>query len=298
MNKNIYIKTILIVLLVWTLQPVYAENVSFKFSYNTNNIQQGDLFSSTESFNTLWKDWKTSKGGSLLGMFDPITYGVNYEVELRIPIFSGFALNLGGTRLKSSAEGTIDFGQLNGLQSESHFLKNDITIYPFKIGFSYLFRLPFFSNLSIGIGGGRLIIFSKLETSERYDLEISGGGEEFNYWYERSNSYNSEGLGLYASIMLEYELFKYMAIVLEAEQQWAKIDGFKGPFTFTDFNGEDESGKASLYFYESNQWDLGKYYSILMGHKDKPDETFIRNIRQGELNLNGYSFKVGIRFIF
>ena len=94
MNKNIYLKTILFVLLVWTLQPVYAENVSFKFSFNTNNIQQGDMFLSTESFNTLWNDWKTSKGGSLLGMFDPITYASNYELELRIPIFSGFAIKI------------------------------------------------------------------------------------------------------------------------------------------------------------------------------------------------------------
>jgi len=300
MNKNMYFKTLLFVLLLWTLQPsfVSAENVSFKFSYNTNNIQQGDLYQSTESFNTLWMDWKTSKGGNLVGMFDPPSYGFNFEMEMRIPLFFGFALNLGGSRLKSSGEGTVDFVQTGESQSESHFLKNAVTIYPFKIGFSYLFKLPFFSNLSIGIGGGRLIIFSKYESSERYTLDISVPEQDFNYWYERSNSYKSDGLGLYASIMLEYNLFKFMAIVLEAEQKWAKIDGFKGPFTFTDFEGKDESGKASLYFYESNQWGLGNYYSILMGHKDRPEETFIRNVRQGELNITGYSFKVGFRFIF
>jgi hypothetical protein len=267
-------------------------------SCSTNSIQKGDLFISTESYNTLWQDWKNSKGGSLSGMFDPLTYGVTYELELRIPIFSGFALNLGGSRLKSVSEGTIDFEQSGGVQSESHFFKNAITFYPFKIGFSYMFHLPFFPNLSFGISGGRLIIFSHYQTSERYDLDISGQESEFNYWYERSNTYNSEGLGLYAAIMLEYNLFKYMAIVLEAEQKWAKIDGFKGPYSFTDFNGINEEGKASLYYYESNQWGLGNYYSILMGHKDKPDNEYIRNIRQGELNLNGYSFKVGIRFIF
>jgi len=298
MNKNIYLKTFLFVLLAWTFQPVFAENVSFKFSFNTNNIQQGDLFTSTESFNTLWQDWKNSKGGSLNGMFDPITYGFNYELELRIPIFSGFALNLGGSRLISTGEGTIDFEQTGGTQSETHFFKNDIRVYPFKIGFSYMFRLPFFSNLSIGIGGGRLIIFSKYETFERYELDFSGLGEEFNYWYERSNTYNSEALGLYAAATLEYELFKFVAVVLEAEQKWVKMDGFKGPYSYKNFDGIDESGKASLYFYESNQWDLGNYYSILMGHKDRPDSEDIRNIRQGELNFSGYSFKVGIRFIF
>jgi len=301
MNKNIFLITISFVLLAWTLQPVYAENVSFKFSYNTNNIQRGDLFTSTESFNTLWQDWKNSKGGSLNGMFDPITYGFNYELELRIPIFSGFALNLGGSRLKSTGEGTIEFEQTGETQTETHFLKNDITVYPFKIGFSYMFRLPFFSNLSIGIGCGRLIIFSKYKTRDRYDLDASKVGEEFKYWYEWSNTYNSEGLGLYAAVMLEYELFKFVAVVLEAEQKWAKIDGFKGPYTYKYFDGKDEiaeNGKASLYFYESNQWGLGNYYSILMGHKDRPDSEDIRNIRQGELNFSGYSFKVGIRFIF
>ncbi len=78
------------------------------------------------------------------GRFDPITYGYNYKLELRIPIFSGFALNLGGSRLKSTGEGTIDFEQTGGTQTETHFLKNDILVYPFKIGFSYMFRLPFF----------------------------------------------------------------------------------------------------------------------------------------------------------
>lgn len=231
-------------------------------------------------------------------MFDPITYGFNYELELRIPIFSGFALNFGGSRLKSTGEGTIDFEQTGGTQSETHFLKNTIRVYPFKIGFSYMFRLPFFSNLSIGIGGGRLIIFSKYETSERYELDFSGDGEEFNYWYSSSNTYNSEALGLYAAATMEYELFKFVAIVLEAEQKWVKIDGFKGPYSYKDFDGIDESGKASLYFYESNQWGLGNYYSILLGHKNRPDSEDIRNIRQGELNFSGYSFKVGIRFIF
>jgi hypothetical protein len=27
-------------------------------------------------------------------MFDPITYGFNYEMELRIPIFAGFAFSI------------------------------------------------------------------------------------------------------------------------------------------------------------------------------------------------------------
>ncbi len=157
--------------------------------------------------------------GIFNGRFDPITYGYNYELELKIPIFSGFALNLGGSRLKSSSKGTIDFEQTSGTQTETHFLKNDILVYPFKIGFSYMFRLPFFSNLSIGIGGGRLIIFSKYETFERYELDFLESEEGFNYWYERSNSY-------------------------------------------------------------------------------RPDSEDIRNIRQGELNFSGYSFKVGIRFIF
>ncbi len=140
MSKYIYLKTFLFVLIACTFQPVFAEKISLKFSINTNNIQRGDLFTSTESFNSLWQDWKNSKGGSLNGRFDPITYGYNYELELRIPIFSGFALNLGGSRLKSTSEGIIDFEQTGGTQTETHSLKNDILVYPFKIGFSYLFR--------------------------------------------------------------------------------------------------------------------------------------------------------------
>ena len=284
---------------VWISQSASAENISFKFSYNINTVMKGDISTWTDSFNSLWQDWQSSKGGTLDGRFNGIEYGYNYEFEIRVPIFSGFALNLGASQLRSNTEGTVVFDHTGGVQSETHFIRNIVTAWPLKVGFSYCFRPPIFSNLSICFGGGRLIVFGKYETAERYDSVFQEQGSQFNYWYERTNTYSSDALGLYVTAALEYAVFKNFALLLEVEQKWAKMDGFKGPYTYQDYlEINDETGKASLYFYESDQWGLGKHYSVLSGHRKRPENGEVRNVRQGELNFGGYSFKVGFRIIF
>ncbi|MGD2245447.1 MAG: hypothetical protein PVI11_02750 [Candidatus Aminicenantes bacterium] len=296
-NKNFLFLSVVLIL-AWTSHPVHAENISFRICYSTNTIQKGDLFSWIDSFNTLWQDWQSSRGGTLDGQFKAAQYGFSYDVEMRIPIVSGLAFNIGGSQLKSRTEGTVNLDQAGRDQSETHSISNKITAVPLKIGLSYSFRLPFFSHLSVCVGGGRLIVLGKYETSERYDLILQQQSSEYDYWYERSNTFKSDALGFYANVALEYELAKFVAVVVEAEQKWAKLSGFKGPYTYEDFEGNQESGKASLYFYESNQWGLGKYYSVLYGHRKRPDDAEIRNTRQGELNFGGYSLKVGIRILF
>ena len=102
------------------------------------------------------------------------------------------------------------------------------------------------------------------------------------------------------------EIIKHIAVFLEAEKIWSKADGFKGRHSYIRGYklGEkpevvfSEGGKASLYFYESSQTGLGRHYFVLTGHKKRPDEFYIQNARQGELNFDNFSFKIGITFKF
>jgi hypothetical protein len=130
---------------------------------------------------------------------------------------------------------------------------------------------------------------------------MMSNGTEFSYWYNKDDKYGSEALGTYISFGLEFEIIQYIAVVLEAEKTWSKIDGFKSNHIYEGYLGENifnKGGKASLYFYESDQWNLGQHYSVLTSHKERPDETYMQNIRQGEFDFSNFSFKIGLRLKF
>ena len=298
-NRKAHYFIVLLILLSPTLSR--ADHVNLKLSFKTNSIGAGDLNTWIQSTNSLWQDWRQQNGGQLDGQFVPVDYGSNFEIELRIPLFSGLALNIGGSQLSSSSDSQINFSNEAGNQNEIQHLKNSVKTTALKFGLSYSYPLPVFPRLSIVAGAGRHIRFIQYKSEDHYELSSTWFSQEFNYWYQKQNTYNSEALGFYASLGTEFELLEYISVFLEAEKTWSHADGFKGRHSFSGDLGLgafNEEGKASLYYYESNQSGLGQYYSILTGHKKRPEESYIRDVRQGELNFNNFSFKIGIIFKF
>jgi hypothetical protein len=299
-NAIVWIAVLLIV-----SSPLVGEKISLKISYNTASVSSGDLNTWIDSYNTFWNDWQANINGQLSGQLDTIDYGPKYEVELRIPIIVGLAFNLSGSHFSSTSEGAFDLVHGSQNQSEADAIKNEIKGFPIKIGFSYSLALPFAKNLHIFAGIGRHITFLKYSFSQDYTLRIG----DYSYNLINDYTYNSEALGVYGTLGLEYDLIKHVAIVIEAENVWSKADGFKGPFVSVlrdPFTETKTEGKASLYFYENRHWWSSTYYSSLAGHKKKPDNpdeyptgaVDIQNLRQGEIDLSTFSFKIGVRFKF
>lgn len=298
-------------------QPSLGEHLSFKLGYSTNNISGNDINTWIDSFNLLWRDYQGLNGGDLQGQFTPVHYSGGLDLELRITLYKGLALNLAGGYFSSSEEGTTSFQHSSGFQSEEQFISNKITAVPLKVGFSYAFVVPPFPRLSLVAGLGRHLLFVAYDSTNNYTSEFTEPGKEGNYLINKKNEYSSESLGYYAHLGAELEIVKFMAVVLEGEKVWNQVDGFKGPLNYKyEARGlvEDsltQSGKASLYFYESDHIGSGTYYSLLSGHKNKPEGQLeipldggptpgpqIRNVLQGMLDFNHISFKIGIRFKF
>ena len=307
-----------LVVFLFVSSPLAGENISFKISYNTASVSKGDLNTWIDSYNALWKDGASMAAGQLDGQFNPIKYGPKYEVELRIPILSGFALNLSGCHFSSIAEGTVSFIHETSNQTETDHIRNEVKGYPIKIGLSYTPPLSLLENLHVFAGIGRHITFINFKSSGDFYAELKDINGDFTYSFKRDYDSNSEALGFYATLGVEYDIIKHIAIVAEAEKVWSKADGFKGQLNEEHIEtnpGEgpkityEESDKASLYFYEYKRGGDSKYYSYFRGNKEKPDIpkfypryprgiTDIKNIRQGELDLSTFSIKIGIRFKF
>lgn len=302
MRHRKYFFIIFLLFLFSAVQPGWSEQISLKFSFKTNNIADDDLNAWINSYNNLWRDWQDAQGGELTGAYVPLSYGPGFEVEVRIPIFKGLALDFGGgTKFSDAQEGTITLENSATTQIETQYIKNQISAIPFKIGFSYSLALPMLPRLHFFAAGGRQITLIKYSTWNDYTYDRTISGIEYAYWFKKENVYNSESLGYYASLGIEFDIIKYIAVVAEAEKTWAKTDGFKGSNSYSGFLGTTEfnrGGNVSLYYYEDDPLNLGYNYPILEGHKNRPEEGVYENLRQGILDFSNFSFKIGIRFKF
>jgi hypothetical protein len=297
--------------------PARAERISFRLSFSTNNISGNDINHWIESTNLLWSDYQALNGGSLEGSFSPIAFGNGIELEIRIPLFKGLALNLAGSRFSGSEEGAVRFQWASGSQQEEQFISNKVSAVPLKIGLSYVFALPPYPKLALVGGFGRHIVFASYDSVNNYKSEITDFSQEFTYLINKQNEYTSESLGYYAHLGAEFDVFPFLSVVVQGEKVWNRTNGFKGSFTYSyeDLKNPDlniiQKGKASLFLYESDLIDTGSWYQRLAGHKTRPEDRLdlpldggpiagpeIRNVRQGELDFNHISFKLGIRFKF
>ena len=297
--------TLISLLIMVCLLSYGNEKISFRLSYNVNSLNMGDLNNWIESYNESWEDYATLNGGNLQGEFQPLDYKNNFEFSLRIPIYQGFAFNGGGGQSSAMEEGDITFQSLEGNQQESVYLNNQTQALMIKLGFSYNFQLPFYPKLYVVTQLGRYIVFNKYTVIENKESFFSSFGKDFIYINEKETTYRSEALGMYASIGLEFELIQYISLVLEGEKLWASADGYKGSFSQTllenidgNITQQKESGKETLYFYETTRANLTGYYSVLSGHEIRPDDPDIRDLRQGKFDFGGLSIKLGIRFKF
>jgi len=104
MRQRKYSIIVFLLFLFIAVQPGWSEQISLKFSFKTNSIADDDLNTWIHSNNNLWRDWQDNQGGELTGAFVPLSYGPGFEIEVRIPIFKGLALNFGGSTKFSDAQ--------------------------------------------------------------------------------------------------------------------------------------------------------------------------------------------------
>ena len=302
MTKKKILAILAVALVFFLVHPLSAEKISLKLSFNLNSYTDGDLAEWIGGLNTLWQDYNSAYPGSLSGQFLTPQYGSNFEVELRIPIFKGFAVNLAGSRTSGAEEGTVTYIRDGGIQDETQYLMNDVSALNLKIGFSYRIAIPALPALHVFGNVGRHLLYVGYDVIENYEAIFRKFNQEFSFSYERENTFNSDAQGFYAGLGVEYDVVKYVAIVAEVEKIWSTVDGFKGSHLYQVFQEDaliiEEDGKASLYYYESTRFDSPTYYPALTGHIDRPEDDNLQDLRQGELNFSRFSVKLGVRFKF
>lgn len=276
--------------------PLGAERVSVRFNLKTYAAPDGDLQAWLTSYNALWASYGAKYGGTVQGAFEPPQLGSSWEVEVRIPVFAGLAIDLAGSAVSGAANGQVRFQDAAGNHVETDSLLNDIQAVPLRLGLS--FTLPVWNNLRLTAGLGRHLVFARYRTEQSYEAVFKTSKEDYRYWFKRATSYRSEVLGGYWTVGAEYLILPFLAVGVDAEKDSSRMAGFKGTTSYSDHTGRNEGSKSSLYFFESDEFGAELPTVLLAGRTERPEGDLYRNVRPGELDFSGFSLKVGVRFLF
>jgi len=118
--------------------------------------------------------------------------------------------------------------------------------------------------------------------------------QEGSYWKKWQGRTTARGLGLLAGLGTQWNLSSNLAIFIETDIRYARIQGFKGKDVSSDSLGSEYTEEGTLYYYRA-VITQDKSFPQLFILKKPPAEAWIQDPRQAVVDFSGLALRLGIR---
>lgn len=251
--------------------------------YNTIGEDQEQYFDDYKALIESWNGFQVSRTGE----FKKINMGLEFEGELIMDLGGTFGIGFGVGYIRRSNESETGLS-IPGIGSISYSIEPIITVTP--VNLSLYFFPPIAPSMNIYLYGGLGYYMGKLTGTS----EIAMDG----YWEKSESELKDNDLGFHAGAGLEFNIAPKIAIFIEGKGRYCKLKSWEGDSTLTNSDGWTDSESGIMWYYEAQDYDTGKWYSMIVLQEDKPSGYDIRNIREFVANLSGISLRTGIRIKF
>ena len=280
----------------------------------------------TADYSADWKEfrWLQNLKGEILFNLSP-SFSMGLGVEYLIKKNKG--------NLTSDYEDSETFDE-SGYYYNVFIEANDLWEPEYKLSaipitFNVYFFIPISSIGEVFITGGVGFYFGRLEYNEPYEyieeyLEDYYGDDD-TYWYSLIDNYSYTGtyiyeakcnqIGFHGGIGFDIKLFTNISLVVESNYRYVNFKNWEGSgsdnwswdweYGWSDLGldymsgSESESWEGKIWYWEYNDSDTAKQYKRIFLLEEEPEVSGeIKNVRQAEINLNGFSLRLGIRFSF
>ena len=279
------------------------------------------------SYTSDWNELKRItnwKGELLINISSSFSFGLGVEyLNSKIP--------RGNITLNSPDSGTVSGGAYYynyTLTDDYQFApQQELTIIPLTFNFYYF--IPIGNIAEIFVNAGVSYNLGTLKYNEtyisEYEYQADYYGMDDTFWYTYIDDYAEDGTysysvkcneaGLQAGLGFEIKPFSFISLVVEGSyrrvnfknwigngddnydwaEQWGRSDlGYS-----TDSGSESDAWSGQIWYYELYDSDLDNQYGFLSLHEEAPEaDDFIKNVRAGEININGFSLRAGIKISF
>jgi len=287
--------------MVFLIRIIYSEErenfnpkFSIKFSGGLNYITGGDINRHLKTYDTYLSEMTYYEGGET----KRVHYLSNLEGELRWDISSKYALSVGIGYIHGENESYFEFRgpfpfQSTWESSQNYIIKSGIKTIPLELGIYY--TLPLRSRINLLFDIGICYYFSKGSLYKQH-WSSAYGGYFIIYTKEERYDLTANGLGCYGGAGFEFDIANNLALVLEIQGRYARIN-LKGKRTSSVWEAPWVEEEGNLYIGERDLMDKGyrEHCPDLIISKSRPSGDEFQNIREAVLDLSGLSFKMGIR---
>jgi len=264
------------------------------------------------------------KGELLVNITSSLSFGLGVE-------YMNSKIQRGLIALNDSDSGTIDAGlyHYNYTETDNYQFapQQELTIIPVTFNLYYFIPIgniaEIFVNAGVSYNIGRLKYNETYQSDYQYQADYFGSDDSF--WYTYVNNSTEDGTysydvkcnetGLQAGLGFDIKPFSFISLVVEGtyrrvnfknwvgsgddnwnwDEQWGRSDiGYS-----TDSGNESDAWSGKIWYYDLYDSDLDKQYGFLSLHEQAPEaDEFIKNVRVGKININGFSLRAGIRISF
>jgi len=290
-------------------QERYKPAFSFSLFGETSRFAIGDLNKAIDSYNhnSYFEYLRSSQPDLISGSLDPLPHAsTNLGMELRCHLSGRIAL---GVTLMApyhlSNYSTITYAVVGGAGAQITSRSDRNTI---KAGFSLLLTAHYslirnaIFGLSVHAGVAYRPAHHKL--TREYDIQYPLGGRSLANWsWDLSRSFP---IGFHSGLGFSARLSRKLALIVEATVRVMDIGHLTGRYRGTSSSFDPEGnldftnsyyGSGTLYYFSIFDDLIGTRYETVSVYESRPSEggiDWISDVRNANLNLNGYSIRLGV----
>jgi opacity protein-like surface antigen len=220
-------------------------------------------------------DVKALHFGSLLG------------AEARLPLAFGFYLSFGAEY--GSGESASSIAYKDGTQEMNLAIKPRVRTIPVSLALLY------YPSPALYLKAGLEYTFARCTYSYRLtDLDPDSMAESWQEWTGKSNS---SGFGYLVGLGYDWSLTSRLSLAAEAVYRHSRLSDFGGEDIYKESSAYESTEKGKLYYFQVDTGTTEAVPLVFIREK-RPTEAGVIDARKAELDLSGFSLKLGIKVRF
>jgi opacity protein-like surface antigen len=220
------------------------------------------------------------------GTFRPFHSGGYGGAEIIAHFGNGFGVGLGVGRFRIAATNTFEYAWWEYAGRESY--EPSLTVIPVMLNLHY--RLPAGSQFSVDIFGGFGYYLSRFEHTG------TTASDFYEYSSETTFTARKNILGFQGGAALEYALGAHLALFVQAEARQAQAANVVGDWALSEswFLGSRQESGSDGVFWVYHKSDASGTYPQITFAKAEPSDSTSTDVRQGKLDISGFTAAAGL----
>jgi opacity protein-like surface antigen len=219
---------------------------------------------------------------------DAVHFGFLFGVELRVPVAPGLYLSFGAERTSAEASSTVNY--TGGSSEATYFTQPAVKLTP--ISLAVLIYPVRFVYARAGLD------FTLARCAYLYRLSAPVPSAQEESWQEWDGKANSFGFGYQIGFGVEWPIASFVSLVTELTYRYSRFDGFDGEELYRESTGAESRKEGALYRITARADGAETYTLVFIRGGDVSTEPGVISAQKAQLDLSGYSLKLGLSIRF